>query len=87
MARHFQEIGVKPELEFFDASGIWLANEMIVEGLISGPATSQFVLGSRYCTPYSAEPIQFLLGSLPKGAVWGHWGSGAGSFRWWPNHC
>jgi uncharacterized protein (DUF849 family) len=30
------EIGVKPELEVFDSGGIWLASEMIAEGLIPG---------------------------------------------------
>jgi uncharacterized protein (DUF849 family) len=51
MAKRFRELGVKPELEVFDAGNIVLAKELIAEGLIDGPPLFQMVFGVKWTAP------------------------------------
>ena len=44
MAKRFQEIGVKPEMEVFQMGDILFANQLVKEGLIDGPPLYQMVL-------------------------------------------
>lgn len=45
MAKRFQELGVKPELEVFSAGDILFGNSLIADGLIDGTPLFQMVLG------------------------------------------
>lgn len=47
MAGRFKELGVRPELEVFQAGDVPFANRVVAEGLIAAPALYQFVLGVR----------------------------------------
>ena len=76
MAKRFRELGVKPELEVFDAGNIVLAKELVDEGLIDGPPLFQMVLGVKWGAPSGIEPLLYQRGLLPPDALWGAFGIG-----------
>lgn len=76
MARRFKELGVKPELEVFQAGDVLFANQLATEGLIDKPAMYQFVLGVRWGAPADPATVMYMKGLLPPGATWGALGVG-----------
>ncbi len=66
MARLFQEYGVKPELEAFQAGDVLFGNQLIEEGLIDGVPMFQFVLGVKWGSPATTETMMYLKSLLPK---------------------
>lgn len=74
LARRFQELRVKPELEVFGPGDILFGRELIKEGLIDGPPMFQMVLGVLWGAPSGAETILYQRGLLPPGAVWAAFG-------------
>jgi uncharacterized protein (DUF849 family) len=70
MARRFQALGVKPELETFQAGDVMLANQMVADGLISGVPYYQFVLGVKWGAPATPETVAYMKSLLPPGAMW-----------------
>ncbi|MCC5868839.1 MAG: 3-keto-5-aminohexanoate cleavage protein [Gammaproteobacteria bacterium] len=70
MAKRFQELGVKPELEAFQAGDVLFANQLIKEGLIDGPPMMQFVLGVRWGAPADPETVLYMRNLLPEDASW-----------------
>jgi uncharacterized protein (DUF849 family) len=55
MAARFKELGVKPELEAFQAGDVLFANQLVKEGLVDGTPLYQFVLGVLWGAPADAE--------------------------------
>ena len=80
MARRFQELGVKPELEAFQAGDLLFANQLVTEGLIAGPPLYQFVLGVRWASPADTESMLYLRNLLPPGTHWTGMGLGRQQF-------
>jgi uncharacterized protein (DUF849 family) len=74
MAKRFQELGVKPELEVFQAGDILFANQMVAEGLIDGPPLYQLVLGVLWGSPATPETMIYLRNLLPEEAIWAGFG-------------
>jgi uncharacterized protein (DUF849 family) len=70
MARRFQALGVKPELETFQAGDIMLANQLLADGVIGPPPFYQFVLGVKWGAPATPETVAYMKNLLPPGAVW-----------------
>ncbi len=70
MAERFQAVGVKPELEVFQAGDILFANQLIKEGLIDAPAMFQFVLGVKWGAPADPETVMYMRNLLPQGVNW-----------------
>jgi len=70
MAKRFQELGVKPELEAFQAGDVLFANQLIKEGLVDGPPMMQFVLGVRWGAPADPETVMYMRNLLPRDAYW-----------------
>lgn len=81
MAKRFQELGVKPEMEAFEAGDLILAQQLIDEGLIDGDPLVQFVLGVKYNAPATPETVSYLRGLLPENSIWGAMGVGRDQFR------
>ena len=75
-ARLIQEAGVRPELECFDLGHVWLAKQLIQEGLVDEPLWFQLCVG----VPWGAEPDPEVLlamrNQLPTGAEWSALGVG-----------
>ncbi|MBX3532338.1 MAG: 3-keto-5-aminohexanoate cleavage protein [Rhizobiaceae bacterium] len=76
MAKRFQELGVKPELETFSPGDILFGNQLVKEGLIDGPPLYQMVLGVLWGAPVGAETMIYQRGLLPQGAQWAAFGIG-----------
>jgi uncharacterized protein (DUF849 family) len=76
MARRYQELGVKPELEAFQMGDVLFANQLVQDGLVDSPPLYQFVLGVRWAAPADAESMIYLRNLLPAGACWAAFGIG-----------
>jgi uncharacterized protein (DUF849 family) len=76
MAKQFQELGIKPELEVFGAGDIVFGKQLIQEGLIDGPPLFQFVLGVLWGAPADTATIQYMQNLLPPDAHWAALGIG-----------
>ncbi|MCZ8115487.1 3-keto-5-aminohexanoate cleavage protein [Silanimonas sp.] len=74
MARIFCELGVKPEVEAFQAGDVLFANAMYAEGLIKAPPLYQFVLGVKWASPAETETMIYLKSLLPSDALWSGFG-------------
>lgn len=70
MAGCFQELGVKPELEVFQAGDVLFAKQLMAEGLIDTPAMFQFVLGVKWGAPADPETVMYMRNLLPSGVNW-----------------
>jgi uncharacterized protein (DUF849 family) len=69
MAGQVQALGVKPELEVFDAGHLVFVHDLIKEGLIDGPAMIQLCMGIPYGAPDDPLTFMALVNRLPKDAV------------------
>lgn len=76
MAGRIRAVGVKPELEIFDLGQLRLANLLVEEGVVQGPAFYQFALGLRWGAPADAATMLMMRNMLPPGAVWVAFGAG-----------
>jgi uncharacterized protein (DUF849 family) len=76
-AKRLQEIGVKPELEVFDAGQIWFAKHMIEQGLIDAPPLFQVCLGIPWGAPATPGVFQAMVNELPTEANWSGFAIGA----------
>lgn len=74
MAKCFQELGVKPEIEVFAPGDILLANQMLQEGLFDMPPLYQIVMGTRWGLPATPETLIYMKSLLPKEAIWAAFG-------------
>ncbi len=74
MAKRFQELGVKPEIEVFAPGDIMLANKMIDEGYFDAPPCFQIVMGTRWGLPATPETMIYMRDLMPKDAVWAAFG-------------
>lgn len=81
MARRFEQLNVKPELEAFQAGDVLFANQLVEEGLVPGTPMYQFVLGVKWGAPATAETILYMRNLIaPKNAVWTAMGIGRDQF-------
>lgn len=76
-AKRLQAIGVKPELEVFDAGQIWFAKHMIDNGLIDSPPLFQVCLGIPWGAPATPGIFQAMVNELPAGCNWSGFAIGA----------
>ena len=74
MAKRFQELGVKPEIEVFAPGDILLANKMLEEGLFDAPPMYQIVMGTRWGLPATPETLIYMKSLLPENAIWAAFG-------------
>lgn len=70
MARRIQAAGVKPEIEAFELGHIWLAKQLIAEGLIDAPPLFQLCLGIPWGAEATTETMVAMRNHLPPGANW-----------------
>jgi uncharacterized protein (DUF849 family) len=70
MAARVKELGVKPELEVFDTGQVWLASQLVTEGLVEGTPLFQLCLGIRYGAPADTRTMLAMIDLLPPGSQW-----------------
>lgn len=80
MAKRFQELGIKPEIESFQAGDVLFANQLVKEGLIGPKPMHQFVLGVKWASPATTESILYLRNLVEGDHVWTAMGIGADQF-------
>ena len=76
MARRFQDLNIKPELETFSAGDVEFGKALIQEGLISGVPLFQFVLGVKWGAPADSRTLLYMRDLLPSNASWAALGTG-----------
>lgn len=75
-AKLIQDSGVKPELECFDLGHVWLAKQLIAEGLVDAPPFFQLCLGVPWAAEANPETMLAMRDMLPAGAEWAGFGVG-----------
>jgi uncharacterized protein (DUF849 family) len=70
MARRIQTAGVKPEIECFELGHVFLAKQLIAEGLIDAPPLFQLCLGIPWGAEATTEAMLAMRNHLPAGANW-----------------
>jgi len=69
MARQVQELGVRPELEVFDAGHLVFVKQLVEECLVDDPVLIQLCLGIPYGAPDDPATLLSLVHNLPAGCV------------------
>ena len=69
MARHVQELGVKPELEVFDTGHLVMVHDMIAAGVLDTPTLIQLCTGIKYGAPADVGTLMAMVERLPADAV------------------
>lgn len=70
------ELGIKPEIEIFDAGMIGNVEFYLKKGFLKAPLHCQFVLDVPGGMPGTLESIAYLLPKLPQGSTWSITGIG-----------
>ncbi len=70
MAQYCREYGVKPEMEVFDSGNLWLASNMIKEGLIENNPMIQLCMGIPYGAPADILTFMALVNKMPADTIW-----------------
>ncbi len=70
IARRIRAIGIRPEIECFDAGMVEQAEWLASQGLVDLPAHYDFVLGVPGALGASEPALDFLIGSVPPGSTW-----------------
>lgn len=73
-----QEVGVKPEIEIFDAGMVYNALYYLKIGVLKAPLHFQFVLGVPGGMTATVENLVFLKNLIPEGSTWSALGIGKG---------
>lgn len=74
MAERFRAVGVKPELEVFQAGDVLLARHLLEQGVLEAPPLFQFVLGVKWGAPATPQSMIYMRDLLPPDAVWAGFG-------------
>ena len=69
MASQVQALGVRPELEVFDAGHLVFVKQLIKEGLIDDPCMIQLCMGIAYGAPDDPLTLTALVNQMPPGAI------------------
>jgi uncharacterized protein (DUF849 family) len=77
LAKRFRAIGIKPELEAFNAGDVEFGKAMVAEGLVPDPPLFQFVLGIKWGAPADSRTILYMRDLLPPQAQWAALGTGS----------
>jgi uncharacterized protein (DUF849 family) len=76
MAKRFQALDIKPELETFGAGDVEFGKALMQDGLVSGTPLFQFVLGVKWGAPADSRTLLYMRDLLPQNAVWAALGTG-----------
>lgn len=64
MAATMQKYGIKPEIEVFDVSMLYVGSRLADNGLVSRPLHVQFVMGITNALPFRRSLVEFLVSEL-----------------------
>ena len=69
MAGMMQEIGVRVEVEAFDTGHLWLAKQLVKEGLITDPVLVQLCMGVPWGAPDDLNTFMAMVNNVPDDSV------------------
>jgi 3-keto-5-aminohexanoate cleavage enzyme len=70
LANAMRKAGTKPEIEIYDAGGLYNIEFMQVKKIIDEPLHFQFVFGVLGGLPFSIENLNYFLSRKPPSATW-----------------
>lgn len=76
MAARIRAAGVKPEIEVFELGHVWMAKQLIADGLIDPPPLFQLCAGIPYGAECDPRAVLALRDLLPPGAIFAAFGIG-----------
>ncbi|MEJ6391652.1 3-keto-5-aminohexanoate cleavage protein [Gymnodinialimonas sp. 2305UL16-5] len=66
MAAQIRDFGVLPEIEVFDTGHLWLAKQLVAEGLIREPALVQLCMGVPWGAPNDLNTFMAMVNAVPE---------------------
>ena len=66
MGRLMTDLGVKPEIEAFDSGHLWLAKELVSEGVLDAPALVQLCMGVPWGAPDDLNTFMAMVNNVPE---------------------
>jgi uncharacterized protein (DUF849 family) len=76
MAARIKAAGVKPELEVFELGHVWMAKQLVEEGLIEPPPLFQLCMGIPFGAECDPRALVTMRDLLPPGAIFAAFGIG-----------
>ena len=70
MAQGMKDLGVKPEIEAFDTGHLWLAKQLVNEGLIDDPVLVQLCMGIPWGAPNDMQTLGAMVNAIPDSWVY-----------------
>ena len=70
MGRMMTEMGVCPEIEAFDTGHLWLAKNLVEQGIINGPALVQLCMGVPWGAPNDLNTFMAMVNNVPEDWNW-----------------
>ena len=65
MAKRMTDLGVRPEIEAFDTGHLWLAKQLVSEGLIDDPVMIQLCMGIPWGAPDDLNTFMAMVNNIP----------------------
>ncbi|MGI9476082.1 MAG: 3-keto-5-aminohexanoate cleavage protein [Hyphomicrobiaceae bacterium] len=70
MGRQITELGVRPEIEAFDTGHLWLAKQLVSDGVLASPALVQLCMGIPWGAPDDLNTFLAMVNNVPRDWVW-----------------
>nr|WP_272211361.1 3-keto-5-aminohexanoate cleavage protein [Marinicella sp. W31]MDC2877252.1 3-keto-5-aminohexanoate cleavage protein [Marinicella sp. W31] len=70
MGQMMTDLGVKPEIEAFDTGHLWLAKQLVKEGILSSPAMVQLCMGVPWGAPNDLNTFMAMVNNVPEDWHW-----------------
>ena len=70
MGRMITHLGVKPEIEAFDTGHLWLAKQLVKDGVLDAPALVQLCMGVPWGAPNDLNTFMAMVNNIPEDWTW-----------------
>lgn len=70
MGAMMTQLGVRPEIEVFDTGHLWLAKQLVDEGIIEDPVLVQLCMGIPWGAPNDLNTLMAMVNNLPDSWHW-----------------
>ncbi|MEO1470138.1 MAG: 3-keto-5-aminohexanoate cleavage protein [Pseudomonadota bacterium] len=70
MGARMTALGVRPEIEAFDTGHLWLAKQLVAEGVLEDPALVQLCMGVPWGAPDDLNTLLAMVNAVPAGWTW-----------------
>ncbi|MGB0866019.1 MAG: 3-keto-5-aminohexanoate cleavage protein [Granulosicoccaceae bacterium] len=70
MGQMMTDLGVRPEIEVFDTGHLWLAKQLVSEGIIEDPVLVQLCMGIPWGAPNDLNTLMAMVNNIPDNWHW-----------------